>query len=229
MRTLLGNLSMLQTVYANVWGSNSPVWSLMYEWWFYLLYIPIFYANKKQPYFTTLVVCMLCALNISFDIGLPLLYVKVFNYFLAWYVGLVLADIYLKRYSRKVMIASIASIVSTIGFLLVFQAQNITKDLALAVLMALLIYVALIYSYKIDFFKRFRVLGDFSYTLYVIHYPILTLFAGFIIHTNNGNRPAGFGYMSIGISVCLVLAWLIHLFVEKPFVKKSQTKETTHS
>lgn len=219
-QTFFGNLTMLQTVYTKVWGTNYPVWSLMYEWWFYLLYIPIFYLNKIKPFFTTVLVCIVCAFNISFDIGLPILCVKIFNYFLAWYVGLVLADIYLKRYSVKVLYGSIATICSTVGYLLIFQTQNITKDLALSVAMALLIYVSLTYSNKIDFLKKLRILGDSSYTLYVIHYPILTLLAGFVMHTHNGNRSAGFAYMTLGIGVCLVLAWFVHLIVEKPFINK---------
>ncbi|WP_310462712.1 acyltransferase [Sphaerotilus sp.] len=34
-RTLLGNLCMLQGISTGIFGSNNPLWSLAYEWWYY--------------------------------------------------------------------------------------------------------------------------------------------------------------------------------------------------
>ncbi len=36
-QTLLGNAFFLQTIYSNCFGTNSPLWSLAYEFWFYVL------------------------------------------------------------------------------------------------------------------------------------------------------------------------------------------------
>jgi peptidoglycan/LPS O-acetylase OafA/YrhL len=37
-RTLLGNLFMLQGISTGIFGSNNPLWSLAYEWWYYTLF-----------------------------------------------------------------------------------------------------------------------------------------------------------------------------------------------
>ena len=36
--TLLGNLAFLQDFFARPYGSNGPLWSLSYEFWFYLVF-----------------------------------------------------------------------------------------------------------------------------------------------------------------------------------------------
>jgi peptidoglycan/LPS O-acetylase OafA/YrhL len=40
--TALGNLAFVMPTYAPVWGTNGPLWSLQYEWWFYMIY-PVFW------------------------------------------------------------------------------------------------------------------------------------------------------------------------------------------
>ena len=37
-RTLLGNLFMLQGLWVGNFGSNNPLWSLAYEWWYYCIF-----------------------------------------------------------------------------------------------------------------------------------------------------------------------------------------------
>jgi peptidoglycan/LPS O-acetylase OafA/YrhL len=37
-RTFFGNLAFLQKTYVPCWGSDRPLWSLKYEWWFYMIY-----------------------------------------------------------------------------------------------------------------------------------------------------------------------------------------------
>jgi peptidoglycan/LPS O-acetylase OafA/YrhL len=39
--TLLGNLAFLMNTYVPVFGCNGPLWSLKFEWWFYMIY-PLF-------------------------------------------------------------------------------------------------------------------------------------------------------------------------------------------
>lgn len=36
--TLVGNLAFLQTIAVDAFGSNAPLWSLAYEWWYYLAF-----------------------------------------------------------------------------------------------------------------------------------------------------------------------------------------------
>jgi peptidoglycan/LPS O-acetylase OafA/YrhL len=40
--TLLGNLAFLMKTYVPVFGCNGPLWSLKFEWWFYMIY-PVFW------------------------------------------------------------------------------------------------------------------------------------------------------------------------------------------
>ena len=43
-KTFIGNLAFLMKTYVPVWGSNDALWSLKFEWWFYMLY-PLYWTD----------------------------------------------------------------------------------------------------------------------------------------------------------------------------------------
>jgi peptidoglycan/LPS O-acetylase OafA/YrhL len=65
-------------------------------------------------------------------------------------------------------------------------------------------------------------IGDFSYTLYVIHFPVLVFMSGYVLKKNGNIMPQHFGYVFLGIMICIVLAYLLHFLLEKPFVKMAK-------
>ncbi|MBS1567448.1 MAG: acyltransferase, partial [Bacteroidetes bacterium] len=56
---LLGNLIFWQNDYITVWGSDTPLWSLKFEWWFYMIYPLMLLLNRKSISAAFGLVCVL--------------------------------------------------------------------------------------------------------------------------------------------------------------------------
>lgn len=62
-------------------------------------------------------------------------------------------------------------------------------------------------------------LGTFSYSLYLIHAPVLAVFNIERRHENWSNTQAILLNFLIGLPLCLLIAYLFHLAFEKPFLR----------
>jgi peptidoglycan/LPS O-acetylase OafA/YrhL len=100
-QTLLGNLFMLQDVISlkpNVisatYMGNGVLWSLSYEWWFYMLFFIL--SDRIKP--TKLngwvnVITIIAAISYLFY---PFILNRIIMYFAIWWIGVRFAEIYLK-------------------------------------------------------------------------------------------------------------------------------------
>jgi len=70
---------------------------------------------------------------------------------------------------------------------------------------------------RLYFLEKLKWLGDCSYTLYVIHFPILVFTSGLILKYNNNMMPQTFMFVTIFVIFIIVLSWALHLIIEKPF------------
>ena len=217
--TAIGNLLMVQGIYTHVWGTNGPLWSLMYEWWFYMLYPCIFYLYKKNRYLSYAVVWLLfiIASNGLFDNKLAS---AVFNYLLCWSLGALLADVLLERISLHWFIVPL--VICLIELCIKGDSPVIIDTLTgfvfTALLFALLKFKVLFSLHRV--FDWFNLLGDYSYTLYVIHLPILVMINGIVLNLTGNKMPQNFYIMFISIAFVLAVAYLVHFFTEIPFRRK---------
>ena len=93
--SLLGNLAFLMTVYVPTFGSNGPLWSLFYEWWFYMLYPLLWLVSRRSIALATASVAILFALT-YFPAWWPAELPRIVCTRLpAWWCGALLADIWL--------------------------------------------------------------------------------------------------------------------------------------
>ena len=227
--TAIGNLLMVQNVYTPVWGTNGPLWSLMYEWWFYMLYPFIFYVYKNNRLLSYAVVWLLFILasNGLFDNKLAS---SVFNYLLCWSLGALLADVLLGKISLYWFIVPL--VICVIEFSINGTESKSVYQLAIvdtligfvftAFLFGLLKFKALFSLHSV--FDRFNLLGDYSYTLYVIHVPILVMINGIVLSLTRNRMPQNFYIMFISIAFVLALAYLLHFLTEIPFRRKNVAK-----
>lgn len=220
LTTLLGSLGMVQTMLTPLWGTDGPLWTLMYEWWFYILYIPVFFINKRSPVLTTVIVAATFILSLCVSTeDYPV--VKIFNYFFAWYIGVLVADWYLGRLgSPKHKAALVAFVVLVIVAATVWGNFKDIADYYTSLMFAVLIYTSILFHNHLTQFRILQPLSDLSYTLYVIHFPILVFMSGWLQQYLGGALPMHFGYLYLGVAICLFVAWLAHYLVERPFVRK---------
>ena len=229
--TAVGNLLMVQNVYTPVWGTNGPLWSLMYEWWFYMLYPLIYYVYKKNKYLSYAVVWLLFILasNGLFDNKLAS---SVFNYLLCWSLGALLADVLLGKISLYWFI--VPFVICAIEFSIngpdsksIYQPAIVDTLIGFvftSILFALLKFKALFSLHSV--FDRFNLLGDYSYTLYVIHLPILVMINGIVLSLTGNRMPQNFYIMFISIAFVLVTAYSIHFLTEISFRRKIAARIT---
>jgi len=102
-RELLLNLLMLQdisdlkpNVLVDPYMHNSPLWSLSYEWWFYMLYFLVqkhvsSNANKDRLVFIVSIISAL--IYLYFPVFLP----RLLMYMSIWWIGVILSNKYINR------------------------------------------------------------------------------------------------------------------------------------
>ncbi len=173
--TLLGNVFMLQNIAVPVLGSNGPLWSLAYEWWYYC----IFYLAAILIFEPTRAHWVACTVSLA---GLALLLPSaLFMLGVFWLLGVLLH--HTVRAGRRVLHPAL-------GLLLFLGAMFWSRlhhldipgrpDSLLASFRRDLI-VALGYSalacsmvdMRLPLQKVHHALADFSYSTYLVHFPML--------------------------------------------------------
>ncbi len=234
---LMGNVFMLQDVSAlkrGVWFDtyygNSPLWSLSYEWWFYLLFIPLglnekFISHDKSG-FAALAISILGFLGYQYFPNQLCLFA---GYFFIWWAGVELAREYIRTSSvsfigQKQMLFGVALMTMLWSLPVITQViqhkslqLGIDPVLQLRHHLAALIFV--IIGLLISQFKSAQVrsrrltwvmlpfvgLAPISYAIYVTHQPLLN-----IVHHLGESNPEWLSALII-FPILLLLAWVLEV------------------
>jgi len=206
---------------------NGPSWSISVEFFLYITFFIIsifFIKNIFQSLitiiFTLVIYFFLQPLLNNLILGLLLFYIGGFTFFLYSY---------LKKIHRKKLFILVLIIINVIVFgrflnEFFLNFQNSIEHLIGNKLFILLFFIkfpliiinlSVLQLYKKNLGKSIKILGDISYTIYLIHFPMQLLFASFIpkIFIINFNSP--FFFLIYFISVFLV-SILIYKFYELP-------------
>ena len=183
-----GNIFFLQNISVGVYGSNAPLWSLNYEFWYYMLFPLLFLLFCKQGKITKLI-CVLVALLIFFNIG-----ARMNSYFVIWLIGSIVLFLPKSKFLRQKFIPILALLLLFVAMVvrpLVMTGRLFTDgwttDLFFVDLFVGLAFGFVIYSLlhitsdkfkKVDlkwFGKFSRLIASYSFSLYVLHYPLINM------------------------------------------------------
>jgi peptidoglycan/LPS O-acetylase OafA/YrhL len=175
-----GNLFFLQSIRFQVFGSNGPLWSLSYEFWYYILFPALVLAIFSRGSVFGRVVNLALAIAAAFFIG-P----QISLYFLIWLAGAAVALAPRLSALRKALLFWPAAIF-TCGLFAASLALSRThwnfagswQDFFIGGAFALWLYVLSHISrteVPLAYSSAARTLAGFSYTLYLIHFPALLL------------------------------------------------------
>lgn len=226
LTTCVGNLLFLMDTYVPAWGSDGPLWSLKFEWWFYMLYPIFWFLSKRSIVMPTIVLIVLFVLSFYPALWAVRLFPHVFSAMLAWWFGVLLADVYCHRIDVTYRHLSILSILLCV--LPFIKGSPVILDMLWALSFAGLISLFFFVQQKglsLRPLEVFKPLGDMSYTLYVTHHPVLILMSGWLMSRNEAQLlPKSLWYVLCGILVSLALAYPLHLIVERPFARRASTR-----
>lgn len=232
---LIGNLFSLQGILVSPFSGNAPLWSLPYEFWFYILifFIAGMLLSKVKEWFWFIGIIGVFAIFSVLNSA----------YLFCWIIG---AIGYLYKANKKSNYLFLGSFVSLLLCLFLIQISIASKSIKFEIINMIpslnILYILLSTAFAIFIQQsvlRFpkggllikvnnigSFLAGFSYTLYLTHYPILGLLKTFGFnrydHVNFGSLII---YMSCLIG-CLLIAYLIYLPFEnrtdyyKKFIKE---------
>jgi peptidoglycan/LPS O-acetylase OafA/YrhL len=217
--TALRNLAFIMDP---VFGSDGPLWSLNYEWYFYLIYPAVYLVARRSSKAATLTLIALSAVGAAPIWPASLHWLSpVLQMMIVWWFGALLAERFVGRLradSRALTVLVLAPLALAAG-----PWGAFTHDLIVGLgFSGLLAGCFALQERGISLapLTRLRPLGEMSYTLYVIHFPILVFISGSLMKANGGRLPQHFAWVGGGISLCLVVAWALHFVVERPFVRR---------
>ena len=209
--TVLGNAAFLQSLAVPVLGSNGPLWSLAYEFWYYV-WFPALYLSwrHRRPQW----------LLISLVIGA--VWPEVAAGFLVWMMGAAIFHIRRSGILAPGGVAWLLGSLIALGFCatasrLGLIACPLLADLATGASFAAVIWGLLTNAPSLpSLFRPVKAYGtNSSYSLYAVHYPPLALGAGSTL--TGAIAPGGYAAAIFGTACILSVGagWLFSLATER--------------
>jgi peptidoglycan/LPS O-acetylase OafA/YrhL len=213
--------------------TNPSLWTIPLEIEFYVLYPLAFFCILKFGFFTLLILSVGFSVLGIYLTKIGLHWVSFTSLFLwpSWLLGAWIASLHRENKLSKLKILPISSIL--ILFLIIALASRLQKweewtqyagwtGFYFALFLIFLHFEKSISRRRENlFFKSLAWLGQISFSLYLIHFPLFKLF-GFIHRSYFDEKPANF-LISLAylIPVCL-LAWIFYRLIELPIHKWSK-------
>lgn len=218
----LGNLLMLQPFYVRYLGSNVPLWTLSFEWWFYVG----FGALIATRYFSWRVIGPLVIFLLCVALGLRFVF-----FFGLWLIGAFAFRVSCKSLGRPIL--------SVFVFFLFLTASRFNSTPTYpgnAIDCLIIIGIAISFAWVVISYreKEFRILdlsaklnkgmADFSFSLYAFHFPIMLFLVAAISslfglnEIRDGLSPASPVAVALYMGVLmatLLISWLFWYLTER--------------
>ncbi len=221
---ILGNFLLLQdfgSVKPGTWFypflGNLPLWSLSYEWWFYMMFYPLIHWSLKTTH-RIYYVFLFSATSYGVYIIFPNQISLICSYLIIGWVGVEMANIFLRdstftfKNMRPLLISLLGMVV--ISAIPLFQVSEFKPGyypflMFRHFLAALLLLMGGLYWYrhKLIYFDcllgKLSILAPISYGIYVFSYPILVQWG------LNSRLPKTWPFYALNFMILIGLAYLI--------------------
>ena len=187
---------------------NTPLWSLPFEAWYYVLAALIF---TKKPFY------ILMAFMLAYAISGANIKFMIFG--AVWFAGLGLSLIDVKGKAHTVTAVVLTAVTSWFAFKYGSQFIVSGGDYTMFNMWFGLAFASLTYLFMLCMNVRINIIpssSKYSYTLYIIHYPIIMFMIGIF-----ESMVIGGFYSSLMIAMCttvifMALAYKASKYVENP-------------
>lgn len=239
-KDILGSLFSLQGILTG-FGGNTPLWSLAYEVWFYIFIGCLMIICRGKNKNNIIIAFFVLTICISIFTKLETRYFLIL--FLGTFAFLLPRD-NIKYLKSKIFIllillgcsfvlSQLTSGIRSLNFSTFSFLEHKQISVFLAFIAVLLVHHLIVAKpHKRIWADVERVsikFSNFSYTLYLTHYPLMTLLAHLGFPKSKQINMTSILYYIIEILISLVVAYLIYLVSEKqtPTVKKYIKRQLT--
>lgn len=229
--TLIGNLLFQARLMVPAFGTDGPLWSLAFEFWFYALYPLTLLLFRQLGVRTTLVAIAAISGTAQLTLGVLLgsgwdagdFIVGPLNVLFDWPVwiaGAAIAEGYARGLQPAMLKGPRLVLVLGLGVVVSNSPVGSYSDLGRASLLALgVAYLMFRHRSSVGRLPLFvsvalRRLGDISYSLYLLHFPFFVLLAAWWTATRSA-LPEGLELTLVGVGSALVLGWIGWYAVER--------------
>ena len=206
-RNFIGNFFYVQSILVQPFGSNGPLWSLSYEFWYYILFPMALcsLARKFRPgvRIVSFALTVLILVFVGRTIAL---------YFLIWLLGGAIAvstvrsRVHVRIAQATAHAVAIVPLICVLGFSVTRPLNSaFITDAIVAIGFALWMYLLVGMPEKPVgslYKKTARHLAGFSYTLYLTHFPVVFLMRARILHGEMWQPD--FTHMIYAVGIALV-------------------------
>jgi len=203
----LGNFLFLQSIVSPVFGSNGPLLSLSYEFWYYIVFPALILAATAWVGTRIRILYAGLSLLLLWFIG-P----QVSFYFLIWLAGALVGRLQrISKFKPPFPALSLSAGLIFVGVLAWSRTHRLSSDLltdyVVAFCFALWLYTLLLGSREDAspaYVHGAKKLAGFSYTLYLTHFPGLLLLRGLLNPRGNWQPDAWHLLYALGIGLLML-------------------------
>lgn len=199
---------------------NAPSWSISIE---ALLYLIFFVSLKIRVQKTIIVLLMICvgAFLYSYNYNLS---VGIFSFFIGG--ALAMGYEYLSSRIARIWLLIISLVMLSVGLLvLVCRAEFNALWVAALFFAPIILTFANISAMVPTFLKRFKFFGDISFSIYLIHFPMMIIISIFVNETGKDKSIYLQNYFFIAFVVALTLfGFMSHYCFEIPVMRHIRKK-----
>ena len=198
---------------------NGSLWTLKIEEGFYIILPLLFYCIKKtkKTTYTLIIIYLLSILYSEYmtEIGKPLLSKQLPGQLSYFVVGMFLFfNIELLLKHKKTLFLLGLTILTLINVL------NIQLNILYPLILGVTIISA---AYSLSIVNHFGKYGDFTYGLYIYHFPIIQIFRHYNLFETNNPYLMAVAVLVITM-ICAVFSWFV---IEKRFIERYNTNQKT--
>jgi peptidoglycan/LPS O-acetylase OafA/YrhL len=215
LAAFFGNLFFLQGIVSPIFGSNGPLWSLSYEFWYYLMFPCLYLIATQSNKFLTVSISVLLFMAIATFVGGDVLLGG-----LIWLFGATAYLIYDRGWIDSMLKSPVSAILG--GLLLLISlagsknnyVPDAFRDLIVGFAAACFVLTIARYRGKIRFyFAVSTILADGSYTMYLVHFPFMACLVAIFLGPHKFNATFS-GYLvfaflgAVTLIYCYGIYWL---------------------
>jgi peptidoglycan/LPS O-acetylase OafA/YrhL len=182
LSTFAGNVFFLQGILVPCFGTNGPLWSLSYEFWYYLIFPLLLVVLMPSTATVCRIMSIATLVAISIFCGRD-----ISLYFLIWLMGtltycLPLGNLHVPpRWIASLMCALFAAFNL---YVVVFPYNIIASDFTTGMFFSLILWLLLHFRQPAGeslYRSVSTTLSAMSYTLYTVHYPIILFLSAWLV------------------------------------------------